>query len=150
MKEVCEQISLICKWRIWKEFSRMKARHGGLRCVYWILGVSALLLPALVVFASLRTEEAFTQNATTGSQKKTLATAALRLNSLGVAYLNQGKAAEGQKYFEQALATDPGFAVARMNLGIALLAQQKMEQARAALGEGTSKLPDAPPDWTNP
>ena len=127
----------------------MKARNRGLRRVNWILGVSALLLPALVVFASRRTTEAFTQNATSRSPKKTLASGSLRLNTLGVAYLNQGKAAEGQKYFDQVLATDPGFAVARMNLGIALLAQQKMEQARVALEQATAKLPGDPTAWYN-
>ncbi len=127
----------------------MKARNWGLRRVNWILVVSAFLLPAFVVFAPRRTAEAFTQNAMSTSQQKTLLSGALRLNTLGVAYLNQGKAAEGEKYFEQVLATDPGFAVARMNLGIALLAQQKMEQARAALEQATSQLPNDPTAWYN-
>ena len=127
----------------------MKARNWGLRPVNWILGVSALLLTVLVVFTSRRTAEAFTQNPPSRSPKKTLASGALRLNTLGVANLNQGKAAEGQKYFEQVLATDPGFAVVRMNLGIALLAQQKMEQARAALEQATAMLPNDPTAWYN-
>ena len=74
---------------------------------------------------------------------------ALRLNTLGVAYLNQGKSADAQKYFEQALAADKDFAQAQSNLGIALLAQQKLDQARAALEEATSKLPDDPYAWYN-
>lgn len=74
---------------------------------------------------------------------------ALRLNTLGVAYVNQQKAAEAQKYFEQALAADPDFAAARMNLGVALLAQQKLEQARAALEDASAKLPDNPYAWYN-
>jgi len=82
-------------------------------------------------------------------QKKAPAGDALRLNTLGVAYLNQQKSAEAQKYFEQSLAADPDFAVAKMNLGIALLAQQKMEQARVALEEAASKLPDDPYAWYN-
>src|SRR5689334_2804880 len=104
IKQVCEHLSLICQWRIWKEFSQMKARNPGLRRVNWILGASALLLPALILFVPRRTTEAFTQNAPSRSPKKTLTTGALRLNALGVACLNQGKAAEGQKYFEQVLA----------------------------------------------
>src|SRR5882724_3440915 len=149
IKQVCELASVICEWRIWKEFSQMKARNWGLRPVNWILGVSALLLTVLVGFTSRRTAEAFTQNPPSKSPKKTLASGALRLNTLGVANLNQGKAAEGQKYFEQVLATDPGFAVVRMNLGIALLAQQKMEQARAALEQATAMLPNDPTAWYN-
>ena len=46
---------------------------------------------------------------------------AYRFNTLGVAYMNQQRPADAQKYFEQALAADPKFAVARLNLGVALL-----------------------------
>jgi len=74
---------------------------------------------------------------------------ALRLNTLGVAYMNQQKAAEAQKYFEQALAADPHFAAAKMNLGISFLGQQKVERARAALEEATAKLPQDPYAWYN-
>jgi tetratricopeptide (TPR) repeat protein len=74
---------------------------------------------------------------------------ALRLNTLGVAYMNQQKGAEAQKYFERALATDPNFPAARLNLGVALLAQQKLDQARAALEEAAAKLPDDPFAWYN-
>ncbi len=74
---------------------------------------------------------------------------ALRLNTLGVAYMNQGKNIEAQKQFEKALAADPNFAQAKMNLGISLLAQQKLEPARAALEDATKKLPDDPYAWYN-
>jgi len=74
---------------------------------------------------------------------------ALRLNTLGVAYMNQGKSADAQKYFEQAMAADVSFAQAQMNLGIALLAQQKLEQARTALEESSSKLQDDAFAWYN-
>jgi tetratricopeptide (TPR) repeat protein len=71
------------------------------------------------------------------------------LNTLGVAYMNQQKSAEAQKYFEEAMAADPEFAQAKMNLGISLLAQQKIEQARAALEDAAAKLPDDPYAWYN-
>src|SRR2546423_2167497 len=58
---------------------------------------------------------------------------AMRANTLGVAYMNQQKFAEAQKNFEKALAVDAKFAVARLNLGVALLSQQKLEPARVAL-----------------
>jgi len=74
---------------------------------------------------------------------------ALRLNTLGVAYMNQQKAAEAQKYFEQALAADRQFAAAKMNLGISFLGQQKVERARTALEEATAKLPRDPYAWYN-
>jgi len=74
---------------------------------------------------------------------------ALRLNTLGVAYMNQQKGAEAQKYFERALAADPNFAAVRLNLGVALLAQQKLDQARAALEQAAAKLPEDPFAWYN-
>jgi Flp pilus assembly protein TadD len=74
---------------------------------------------------------------------------AYRLNTLGVAYLNQQRPADAQKYFEQALEADPKFAVARLNLGVSLLAQQKLEPARAALEDATRQLPKDPYAWYN-
>lgn len=83
-----------------------------------------------------------------GSVAKTSA-AALRLNTLGVAFMNQQKSAEAQKQFEQALALDPEFAQARLNLGISLLAQQKLDEGRAALQAAANKLPNDPFAWYN-
>lgn len=74
---------------------------------------------------------------------------AYRLNTLGVAHMNQGRPADAQKYFEQALEADPKLAVARLNLGVALLGQQKLEPARAALIEATEQLPKDPYAWYN-
>ncbi len=74
---------------------------------------------------------------------------ALRQNTLGVAYMNQGKAPEAQKFFEKALVLEPGFAQARLNLGISYLAQQKLELGRVALEEATAKLPNDPYAWYN-
>jgi tetratricopeptide (TPR) repeat protein len=74
---------------------------------------------------------------------------AYRLNTLGVAYMNQQRPADAQKLFEQSLAADPQFEVARVNLGISLLAQQKLEAARAALAAAAEKLPQDPYAWYN-
>src|SRR5271163_1469670 len=74
---------------------------------------------------------------------------AYRLNTLGVAYMNQQRPADAQKYFEQSLAADPQFEVARVNLGISLLAQQKLEPARTALAAAAEKLPQDPYAWYN-
>jgi len=74
---------------------------------------------------------------------------AYRLNTLGVAYMNQQRPADAEKYFTQALSVDPTFEVARLNLGIALLAQQKLEPARTALATATAKLPNDPYAWYN-
>jgi tetratricopeptide (TPR) repeat protein len=74
---------------------------------------------------------------------------AYRFNTLGVAYMNQQRPADAQKYFEQALGADAKFAVARLNLGVALLAQQKLELARAALEAAAQQLPKDAYAWYN-
>ncbi|MGB7233860.1 MAG: FG-GAP-like repeat-containing protein, partial [Candidatus Acidiferrum sp.] len=74
---------------------------------------------------------------------------AYRLNTLGVAYMNQQRPAEAQKFFEQSLAADPQFEVARLNLGISYLAQQKLEPARTTLAAAAAKLPNDPFAWYN-
>jgi len=72
-----------------------------------------------------------------------------RFNTLGVAYMNQQRPADAQKYFEQALEADPKFAVARLNLGVSLLAQQKLEPARTALEAAAQQLPKDTYAWYN-
>ena len=129
----------------------------------WNNGLSRLVLVfALpVLFVSVACAAAFTLGVAQNSPEKKPAagspgketakgaTEALRLNTLGVAYMNQQKSAEAQKHFERALAADPGFAPAKMNLGIALLAQQKLELSVAALEAASSKLPRDPFAWYN-
>src|SRR4029077_19146442 len=74
---------------------------------------------------------------------------AYRFNTLGVAYMNQQRPADAQKYFDQALEAEPKFAVARLNLGVSLLAQQKLEPARAALEEAVQQVPKDAYAWYN-
>src|SRR5713101_4662630 len=74
---------------------------------------------------------------------------AYRFNTLGVAYMNQQRPADAQKYFEQAFAADAKFYVARLNLGVSLLGQQKLEAARAALTAAAEQLPKDPYAWYN-
>jgi len=114
-----------------------------------IFGV-VLALPGLFAFGHYANSAGSSrqQVAAAGGQRVP-AGDALRLNTLGVAHLNQGKSADAQKYFEQALAADPEFVVAKVNLGIALLAQQKIEQARSALEEASAKLPGDAYAWYN-
>ena len=63
--------------------------------------------------------------------------------------MNQQRPADAQKYFERSLAADPKFEVARLNLGISLLAQQKLEPARTNLAAAAAKLPQDPYAWYN-
>jgi len=83
------------------------------------------------------------------SDSAKLAPEALRLNTLGVAQMNQGKSADAQKLFERALAADPKFSGARLNLGVAMLAQQNVQLAREALEQATKELPNDPYAWYN-
>src|ERR1700722_18058062 len=76
-------------------------------------------------------------------------TDALRFNTLGVAYMNQQKFADAQKYFEKSLGADPKFSIARVNLGVSLLSQQKLDPARAALEQAAKELPNDPYAWYN-
>src|SRR5258708_30925206 len=74
---------------------------------------------------------------------------AARLNSIGVAYMGQQRFAEAQKQFEAALKAEPDYALAKLNLGVALLAQPKSEEAKAALLDATQNLPRDPYGWCN-
>src|ERR1700739_223867 len=111
------------------------------RFVLFLIGL--VLLPAIAIIPAghLRAPRASSSQKPAVDAPKKVSPEALRLNTLGVAYMNQGKSADAQKYFEQALAADPDFAQAKMNLGISLLAQQKLEQARAALEQGAGNIP---------
>src|SRR5258708_17635749 len=66
---------------------------------------------------------------------------AARLNSIGVAYMNQQRFADAQKQFDSALKAQPDYAVAKLNLGSAPLSQQKLEHANTGLPGALAKLP---------
>ena len=69
-------------------------------------------------------------------------TDAVRFNTLGVAYMNQQKFADAQKIF-RASPSPPirNSAIARVNLGVSLLSQQKLDPARAALEQAAQRTP---------
>lgn len=74
---------------------------------------------------------------------------AARLNSIGVAYMNQQRFAEAQKQFEAALKAQPGYTLAVLNMGVSLLSQQKSDEAKKVLIEATEQLPQDPYGWYN-
>ncbi len=74
---------------------------------------------------------------------------AIRLNNLGVAYMNQQRPQQALAMFRQAFKADPGFTTARLNEGIALLNDQKLEQARLALEWVTKRDPNNARAWYN-
>jgi len=74
---------------------------------------------------------------------------ALRLNNLGVAYLNQGRVTEALDSFRQAHERNPSLAAARMNEGIALIQAQRLTDARDALLDATRRQPASARAWYN-
>src|SRR5712691_10123336 len=124
-----------------------RSRHRG----FWFV-ILCLFLCGAAALPSLRSRAASAQDKTSPTPHAAAQARqgeAFRLNTLGVAYMNQQKFPEAQKYFEKALVADPKSAIARLNLGISLLSQQDLEQARAALEEATRLLPKDPYAWYN-
>ena len=84
-----------------------------------VIGAGALLLLCAVI--GLRGGTSKGQEKAAAARKvvaKANIADSYRFNTLGVAHMNQGRPADAQKYFEQALEADPKFAVARLNLGV--------------------------------
>src|SRR5437868_7355396 len=114
--------------------------------------VSAFLLvialPLSGVFASKKSPEvSLAPSSIADSQADD--SEASRLNSIGVAYMNQQRFADAQKQFDGALKAQPDYALAKLNLGISLLSQQKSDLAQKMLLEATEKLPRDPYAWYN-
>jgi tetratricopeptide (TPR) repeat protein len=138
--------------RVQKDFSFMQLEKTRSSSVLFCVSGAILMIAVVAGSADLRSKSA--QNSTskkqqTSSSSEEASIEALRLNSLGVAHMNQQKSAEAEKYFDRALATDPAFAPAKVNLGIALLSQQKLAPAVAALEDASAKLPRDPFAWYN-
>jgi Tfp pilus assembly protein PilF len=116
-----------------------------------VIVACSLLICCAAVF--MRSSAPFAQQKATPAKKSGSSNSgiadAYRLNTLGVAYMNQQRPADAQKYLDQALEADPKFAVARLNLGVSLLAQQKLEPARAALEAAAQQLPKDAYAWYN-
>ena len=131
--------------RVQKEHSSMGFKPGNFGgWKFAILGTALLIIVGWLLDSRVRASEA--AGPVPGAK---YSSEALRQNTLGVAYMNQGKGPEAQKYFEKALTLEPNFAQAKLNLGISFLAQQKLEQGRTALEEATAKLPNDPYAWYN-
>ena len=74
---------------------------------------------------------------------------AIRLNNLGVAYLNQARVTDAIASFRQASQRDPALFVARLNEGIALIQAQRLTDARDALLDATRQQPRNARAWYN-
>ncbi|NOT46921.1 MAG: tetratricopeptide repeat protein, partial [Acidobacteria bacterium] len=69
---------------------------------------------------------------------------AYRINNLGVALLEQFKHDDAVERFRQALSLKPDFALARLNLAIALFNAQKLRESREAVNLVLRDTPDLP------
>jgi tetratricopeptide (TPR) repeat protein len=87
-----------------------------------------------------------TQSSASGNAK-TLE--ALRLNNLGIAYMDQQRPQDALKCFEEAAAAEPKNYVPRLNQGIALLNMQRSDDARTILTETAKAQPDDAHTWYN-
>jgi tetratricopeptide (TPR) repeat protein len=74
---------------------------------------------------------------------------AIRLNNLGVAYMNQARIAQALQTFRRAQMQDPSLFAARLNEGIALLNSQQLAEARDVLLDATRRQPDSARAWYN-
>ncbi|MFP5227130.1 MAG: FG-GAP-like repeat-containing protein [Acidobacteriota bacterium] len=74
---------------------------------------------------------------------------AARLNSIGVALMNQQLTEKAAAELQQAQAADPGSAIPLLNRGIALLYLQQLPQAEAELRKAAVMAPDNPRAWYN-
>src|SRR6266567_6583116 len=110
--------------------------------------VLGIVLPLGGVFAARKSRASFPIVSNAAAPDPDSSEAA-RLNSIGVAYMNQQRFADAQKQFESALKSQPDYLLAKLNLGISLLSQQKSEDARKALQEAAEKLPRDPYAWYN-
>lgn len=75
--------------------------------------------------------------------------AAIRLNNVGVALMNQQLAEKALAKFDEALQKDPGLTTAELNKGIALLSQQKLKEAETVLNHVASLEANNPRVWYN-
>ncbi len=73
----------------------------------------------------------------------------IRLNNLGVAYMNQARTIEALDSFRQALRRNPSLVAARLNEGIALIQAQRLAEARDALLDATRREPRNARAWYN-
>src|SRR3974390_309143 len=102
------------------------------------LKISAIFLAAIVAALGLL-----------APQSKPDPVEAARHNNLGCAYMNQQLFEKGLKEFQEAVAADPKFTVARLNEGVAYLNLQKIDEAKAAFEDALKQDPKNPNAWSS-
>ncbi|HEX4036958.1 MAG TPA: FG-GAP-like repeat-containing protein [Acidobacteriaceae bacterium] len=103
----------------------------------------SFLVPAIVLLGGLSVLKA--RPATDNAQT----TEAARLNSIGVALMNQQLTEKAAADFAQAEAADPESAIPVLNRGIALLYMEKLPEAEQELLKAAKRSPENPRAWYN-
>ena len=83
------------------------------------------------------------------AQRSTASAQAIRLNNLGVGYMNQARIGEALQTFRRAVMQDPNLFAARLNEGIALLNLQRLDEARDVLLDATKRQAQSARAWYN-
>ncbi len=121
-----------------------------------MLNRKRLLWPALAAgaaglflspFLEPREHAASPAQSAASSNAKTLE--ALRLNNLGIAYMDQQRPQDALKCFQEASAAEPKNYIPRLNQGVALLNTQRSDDARAILSEAAKSQPGDAHIWYN-
>lgn len=107
------------------------------------LTVISFAVPGIVLLGALTALNARPAAANSNS------TEAARLNSIGVALMNQQLTEKAAAKFAEARAADPKSAIPVLNDGIALLYLQKLSEAETALRQASTMAPDNPRTWYN-
>jgi tetratricopeptide (TPR) repeat protein len=100
-------------------------------------------VPGIILIGALTALNARPAAANPGTQE------AARLNSIGVALMNQQLTEKAEAELEQAHTVDPNSAVPVLNRGIALLYMQKLPEAEASLRQAAAMAPNNPRAWYN-
>ncbi len=121
---------------------RMPSRHR----LAWI--ASVIFAAAIPLAAAILTSH-FPSLAQDSQGSAAAPSEAIRLNNLGVAYMDRQETEKGLSYFQKATAADPTLVVARVNEGIGLVNAQRLDEARKLLNEVVAKDPQNTRAWYN-
>lgn len=86
---------------------------------------------------------------TSSPRKQSNRASAAKLNSIGIALMNQQLNAKAAAEFAQAHAADPSAAIPVLNRGIALMYEEKLGEAEQQLRQAAELKPDDPRVWYN-
>jgi Flp pilus assembly protein TadD len=121
---------------------RMPSRHR-------IVSIASVILAAALPLAAAISPGHFLSLAWGSTSFAGQYAEAIRLNNLGVAYMDRQETEKGLEYFQKAVAANPGLALARVNEGIGLVNAQRLDEARKLLNEVVAKDPQNVRAWYN-